>query len=469
MTLTLTATPRESETTTAGSLELDLSLHHDGAEALTLPGPGDTSGALSFEVRDHGGALVRRMSGITHQEMMVGGRPDTRPALAALGPGDTWRWTVDLASYHYPLPAGEFTLEARYEHPAAGVSLRSAPCALTVRDLPVRRVTAVRDNSLLDMLTLVTECERDGERVFYVRQHNHDRPLAAWYAQPVASRVEQVVFAAHAFMRFDTFDHCYDRVALWRSGDVLTAQRLRWGRPLGEATHARLRPRETLTAAGERDDGSLDVVLSDGEQVRYARLADGALTTRFEHPTAGLLAAQVAPGSLHLLAHVLGTLVLTRFSVTGELLDERPLYQTSYAPVSGEFDGCRRVARALFHGGPDSHEMEMVATGPGFDEVGARVTRVAAPGALTEAHFDRDDAGRFHLLATAGDRLYYVRDDDAARVIAEGQAAYRPQVVARRGVWLGAYREGEGYRFQRFSHRPNATGLVSFDARDHEA
>src|SRR5690242_20139110 len=111
MNLALDISVRPHGASTLGSLEVAVRLENRGAAALVLPGPQDQTAALTLTLLDRAGRPVQRMNGFSSQAMMSGARVDPRPDLAPLGPGEAWSWTLDLASYQYAPPAGDFELE----------------------------------------------------------------------------------------------------------------------------------------------------------------------------------------------------------------------------------------------------------------------------------------------------------------------------------------------------------------------
>ncbi|MCA8959048.1 MAG: hypothetical protein KDC38_00985 [Planctomycetes bacterium] len=201
---------------TLEGLTVELTLENRGATAVSLPAEDDVSGAWGFEFFAPSGELVRRADGETHQWMMSTARVDREVRLDALPPGGTWRWSVDLATYHYGLPVGVHRLEAVCRSTSSSLELRSNPVSVEVAEVVPVRAQWSRDNSVLDGLVALFELN-DGGRRWRLRQHNAPRPLAAWYSEPVElaplpSDGDPPPFTATAsFFRTDTFDHFFDR------------------------------------------------------------------------------------------------------------------------------------------------------------------------------------------------------------------------------------------------------------------
>src|SRR5262249_22737012 len=140
----------------------------------------------TLDLLDDRGHLLRRMSGLTSQAMLSRARLDPRPDLDILPPSGTWTWDIDLASYHYNLPAGDLQIEAHYTYPPKGIDVRAdrVPVRIAAQHLDV--LTADRDNPVLDAITLLLLAEDPPGRALYLRQLNHPRPLAAWYSERIA-------------------------------------------------------------------------------------------------------------------------------------------------------------------------------------------------------------------------------------------------------------------------------------------
>ena len=90
-------------------------------------------------------------------------------------PGGRWTWALDLARYHYPLPAGPCRLVAHYAYAPADVRLASDPVDLTIEPAALRDLVLLEDAPVLDTLALLLRAgqpaapEADPHRIQYFR------------------------------------------------------------------------------------------------------------------------------------------------------------------------------------------------------------------------------------------------------------------------------------------------------------
>jgi hypothetical protein len=112
----LTLAVAHDRLTTLEGVHAEVTLENDGAAALELPGTSDRTDALTLEARRPDGTLIARMNGLTRQALMSTGRVNETPLLETLEAGARWTWSLDLARYHYPLPAGPCRLTAHYHY-----------------------------------------------------------------------------------------------------------------------------------------------------------------------------------------------------------------------------------------------------------------------------------------------------------------------------------------------------------------
>ena len=68
---------------------------------------------------------------------------------------------MDLSSFHYPIPAGDYLVNAVYAYEPAGVKLDSGFQELRVASDPAVAVEAWRDNPVLDGLALLIEADTE--------------------------------------------------------------------------------------------------------------------------------------------------------------------------------------------------------------------------------------------------------------------------------------------------------------------
>jgi hypothetical protein len=443
---------------THDSLKLEVLLRNDTDAAVELPTPDDRTDALTFEVFDPDGRLVRRMNGFTHQKMMTRTRIDATRSVAQLPPHGHWSWTVDLASYHYPLPAGSYTVQAVLNHPPARVLLRSSARSVHVDPEPIGTLETLHENPVIDGLALLATTGSGGAHRYYLRQHNFSRPLAAWYSERIleAERIDLAPFVASpSYFRTETFDHFFLRWVLWGEAGRIHARRFVFGRPAPEHRAALLPPGEMLLryAHHTADDRIfLFFRTADGRLVCY-RLEDTALVPVFEHaldlpPGETGLSVRADEASLHLV-YADGGLAYERLDHAGRLLDYRRLFRTRLRAHSWEHDLEQDVVRGLFRDSRRGRLLQMAVADLGYGTVESQTIRVPFRGEIREASFDRDAQGRFWLaVSTTRGRLYCLDGPDRAPlVVARGVGPFHPHVVAQRGRYLGYQDTAHGYRY----------------------
>ena len=242
MPVQLTVTTPGSRISAHEGLRLHCSLSSEGAPPLEIPSPYDRSGSFNLLLRNGGGDLVRVLNRQVRQAVMSGGRVDGSLDLDVLQPGETWEWDMDLASYHYPLPPGTYSVGAVYEYEPAELRLEAGPIPIRVSEDPVRSLTVVRDNPVLDGLAMLFEADGETGTEFYLRMHNYSKPVGAWWSAPIlAGEDAEGPFCATAnFFQAESVDQFDLRWVVWTSGGSVHARCFDEGEATGRIRTASL-------------------------------------------------------------------------------------------------------------------------------------------------------------------------------------------------------------------------------------
>ena len=440
--------------TTFDSLKVEIRLENTGPAAMEVPTPDDITGALTIAVYYPDGRLLRVMNGFTRQAMQTSARVDAAYDLAPIEPGEPWRWTLNLAKYHYTLPEGEFEVEGVFEYPPLDVYLRSERQRILVSAPPLQAIQAFEDNPILDRLELLMNAGSNGSGACYVRQHT-GRPLAADYCEAVQIPSAGTAFCATAnYFQTASFDPVAKRWLLWTDGDELRAIELMRGVPTGAERRAPLPEHRTaLRSAYYTEDDRLFVFLRAGaREIECWELGPEFFERAFAHTlNAGRAEDAVVrtdSEAIHIVVPA-GGLIYERLSLSGDLMGSRRLFRSRMKPCLWEFDAVERTAMAVFQDAPHGRAVEMLShdfrTGAkrslALDTLGLR-----SP--IREWSVAQDRRGRFHMLvSTVRNRLYYFMDGKGPILVAAGEERFLPMVVAREGLFLGCYRKAFGYRF----------------------
>jgi hypothetical protein len=464
-------------TTTLEGVRVGLALVNESAQAYRLPGPYDLTNALTIEVRRSDGVLVRRLDGFTRQAMTSSARIDSRPSLDDLPALGVWRWDLDLAAYHYTLPAGELTLRAVYSVPNDSLLLQSADVPVSVGAVPLRSLAYLVDAPVLDGLTLLLHGEGPEKTpITVLRQYEAQRPLAAWYSrridldggQPVSfTGPVKPFFAAASFSTTDSFEPTFVKWIISTDSTRLFAHRVFQGALDPKPLIAPLPEGRALIPSAYYDE-------------------DERLTVFLQRPTGTLEAYHFAPDGLRLLFlhHVPRTplppairadcdfiYILTpwqgaiydRLSLRGEPRERRKPFTTRMTAVLCDIDAVRRRGRLLFRDGPRGRALQLVTFEPRRHRTDSlALDDLPMSGEIREVSFDRDESGRFHLLvATSARKLYYLRNGRGPTLILQGEERFFPIVQAGGGLYLGCHSVLGGYRFLYFQQR--AHSISSFE------
>ena len=464
---------RHDHVTTLEALHVELTLENDGTTAVTIPGTSDVTDALTLEARRPGGGAVVRMNGLTRQALMNSGRIDETPRLETLEPGARWNWSLDLARYYYPLPAGAYELVAEYQYAPADIRLQSAPLPVTVAAAALLGRCEMEDAPVLDGLTLLLRAAEAEQPFGVLRQHNAPRPLAAWYsdmiegdratrppAPPIAWDGPTPPFLAAARYRTsESFDPTFVKWLIATDGRKLRAYCFEWGRPDPVAASASLPDGlELLDSASYDGDNRLWLAFRrpDGA-VEVHEMQPRRLARLFELP---LPHTPLPPAlrwdcdALHVITPHDGALY-HRLAHDGTVEISLRVADSALPAFHRDFDPFQKRAR-LIHFDPAFGErrlpaIELTVVGPEPETVAHVRLDDPLPGRqLTELAFDMDAAGGFHLLAgTDAEELYYLRPGEPPALVASGEARWWPLVRARRGAQVGFFQAATGYRFAR--------------------
>ncbi len=456
--------------TTFSSLKVEILMRNTGPDPVVIPSPDDMSGALTIAVYGPGGRLLRSMNGLTMQFMQSSARVDASYSLAPIAPEEPWRWTVDLAKYHYTLPEGEFEIEGRFDYPPLNLHLRSSRQPIRVVAPLLRTIDAFHDNPVIDRMDLLMDVGSNGSSAFYIRQHS-GLPLAAAYSERLPVPSTGTAFCAIAnYFQTASFEPVSKRWLLWTGENQLRAVELNHGVPTGNEREARLpEGRKPLPFAYYTEDDRLYVFLTAGPaQIECWELAQDLFERVFSHTlSAGRPAdAQVRVDSeaIHIVVPARG-LLYERLLLSGDPVGSRQLFRSRLTPCLWQFNAVARTAIAIFRDAPHGRMVEIFSldfrTGTrrnlALDTLGLR-----SP--IQEWSIAQDREGRFHLLvSTAQKRLYYLREGKGPLLVATGEDRFLPMMIARGRVYLGCFREDFGYRFLTLSTASYQPKFVAFE------
>ena len=451
-------------------LKVGLDLYNEGETAYRLPGPYDLSGALTFEVYRMDGTLLRQMSGLTRQKMMSKARVDPTQTFEDLPAGGRWRWDINLASYYYPLPSGEFEIGAVYTHEESGINIRSNRIPIRVSSAQLSDIAVLRDAPVLDGVTLLLRGKTNNTPVTILRQHNAQRPLSAWYSEQLESTngaahpAAKIIwggpgrpfFAAARFFKTTSFEPTFCKWIISSDETQLYAQCFRRGQPDQEIITVPLPAgRKLLSSAyyDEQDHLTVFFQMHTGTIEAYD-LANEGLIFRFAHDVP---ATPIPPAIradcdfIHIVIPWRGVLY-HRLLLNGICEEKVQVFSSRMMPYSCDINPALRVAKVLFYDGPHGRSLDLIIVGPEPRRI-KRMTidNLQVRGELREMSFDCDPDGRLHLMvSTSRQRLYYFRSWDRPVLVASGQERFFPVVHAPSGVYLGCYQTDFGYRFLHF-------------------
>ncbi|HWC99282.1 MAG TPA: hypothetical protein VG456_21130 [Candidatus Sulfopaludibacter sp.] len=454
--------------TTHEGFKVHVRLRNRGSEPVEAPNLFDTSAALNFELFLVTARKLRNMNGMTGQAMLVGARPDGRQMIEELAAGEAWERTIDLAPFHYPLPAGNLVLRATYEYEPAQLRLFSELIRVVVTNPALESIRFQYENCMLDSLTAILHTVRAGKPGWILRQYNYGSPLAAWYSEPILENepAETAMCSTAAFAWAETFDPMFERWVVWTVGDRVKARRHVSGKASGEVRQAEIPAGCRLLpwCNHERGGGLLLYFEADGRFECRRMEADG-LPLAFGCATAGKVSAAGADEeSVHLLMEQRG-LAYQRLSFTGETLAETRLFRSRLPLHSCRIEPLTGRIKALFRERPRGGSLEAFGASLRSGETShTAIDRLPLHRPLTELSFDVDGLGRLHLLAATDEgKLYYLGPQRGAALVASGEDRYFPEIVAPRSVYLGYFDSRLGYRFSQFKRGRRGSKLVPFE------
>ena len=154
-------------------------------------------------------------------------------------------------------------------------------------------------------------------------------------------------------------------------------------------------------------------------------------------------------------------LVYRRFAISGASAEERRLVKSRLPMYACALDPGR--ALAIFWNGKDRDATLVCARlEPGAAPIEKKV-RLELRRPVRELHFDCDQYGKFHVLASTADGLYYMRDGGPPESMAEGAGPFFPRVVSPGSVYLGFHTRQHGYRFVWYTRKPYHPRVTNFD------
>jgi hypothetical protein len=453
------------------ALRLDCALVNDDT-ARTIPSAYDRSGSLQIGLFS-GDELVRVMDRRSRQHMMSGGRIDSSLDLDSIEPLGTWRWDMDLASYHYPIPPGEYSLRAAYVYAPAEIRADWGPHVVRVVEDPLRAVHVIRDNPILDGLTLLLEAGSEGGSSWFLRLHNYQRPCGAWWSARVAEGEAPVAAfcASTAYFQTASTEPFHRRWLVWADrARVLRARLYDRGEPTSEAREGILPAGATLVpfAVVATDQALLLFLWSATGQLECHSLENNGLVKQFEHSMpcgpGTLLSIGADEEAVHIAAAWRGILH-DRVGYNGALIRRQQAFRSRLRPYSIRCEPSEQRIKAVFVEGGAGRSLEMAIASTVDDTTHTHIIdSYPIHDDLRELDFDRDQSGRFHLLiSTAGRRLYYLSERRGPVLVAEGEDRFFPVIAAPQEVYVGCYRRKYGYRFGHYQRRRQGAKIVGLD------
>jgi hypothetical protein len=455
--------------TTHEGFKVEVRVRNNGPAPVEAPNLYDTSAALTFEIYSSAAHRLRQMNGVTQQIMLAGVRPDSAPTLEDLGPGETWNRTIDLAPYHYLLPAGDLRLRARYEYEPSQIRAFSPLIRVVVTDPPLTNIAFRRETGMLDSLVVILRAQPSEQSAWFLRQYSFGSPLAAWYSEPILAgeAAQTVVCSTATFAHAETYDPVFERWVVWTNEGIVKCQFHRSGQAAGE-------PRQAEVPAGwrllpwcnhDRNGGPFLFFEAAPGRLECRRFEADGLRPVFGYDFSGKIAAVRADSeSVHLLLER-GGLIHERLNATGEIMESRKLFHSRLPLCACEIEPFTGSVKALFREGPRGGSLEMFGASLRTGESNrAYVDRFPLRQSVTELSFDVDLKGRFHLLAATSDgSLYYLGPKLGPLLVARGDPPFFPQIIAQSGVYLGYRGAGVGYRFSQFLPRRWGSKIVLFE------
>jgi len=462
----------DPEACTFDSVKCTVTLTNESKKALELPSLDDVSNALSFEIYDDKGTLLRRDSALTQQRLNRRGPGSVSSQLITIKPWHMVSHHVDLACMHLPPACGSFQVLARFDVPASAIDLRSEKCAVEIRDAGLDDLTVIRDNPILDALTLLFRNDEEPQSRYFLRLHGRRRPLAARYTgQILADReVKDVYCATQSAAQSASFDGFYHRWVIWREGRKLHAQAFERGEAIAETSKCAEIPRGAtmLPSAYCEGDHRLFVFGYDeygafrsyqfGEEELVPALIYHLPSNNEGPPTIG-----VDGSHIHILTAKRG-LTYVKLDHRGAMVKIKKLFKSRLKLHSCRYSAEESCFKAIMWSGGKAKDLQFHVIYPDRGE--HKCSEIAAlniRGEIREVAFDCDSRGRFHyLVSTSKKQLLYFRDGRGPLSLAKGEEKYFPYMVASDQPYLGFYRRQLGYRFLQFDDTRQRPRIIDF-------
>ncbi|MBM3782803.1 MAG: hypothetical protein FJW30_00510 [Acidobacteria bacterium] len=432
-------------------------LTNDAETGVEAPGPFDRSGAFGLALLSSAEEPLRRMDRQTRQKMLNTGRVDTTADTQVLEPGEGWRTKIDLASFHYPVPPGEYLLRAECGDE------QSEPVELNVREQRPLRIEVTRDNPILDAQTLLFTVQGDDGVEYYLRQHNAGRPLGAWYSRRVlAERNAASAFVAAAgFYQAESLDLAYRKWVVWLEDGAAAAAAVQDGvMDLSTLRKAELPAGAELLRAAvwTRHEELYIFFRTKGTGLSCQRLERGSLERVFDHTLRSEGESPVAvsadAGGIQVVSGWRGLLV-DRLRWRGTLEQRLHVFRSRLQLKLVHSESPDGRVRALFTEAGKGPMMQMVCADFRKDSLNTySMDKLPFGGEPREYSFDCDFRGRFHLLvSTNRQALYYMSEERGPHLVATGEERFHPVMCAPKQVYVGLYRREHGFRFVQFQRR----------------
>jgi hypothetical protein len=471
MPLELEAHILNPELSTHEGLRLEMSLHNGDGAPRDIPSPYDRSGSFEVGLFGEGPDPLRVMDRQTSQFMMTDGRVDSSLDIDTLAPGETWRWDMDLASYHYAIPPGDYAVRTVYAHPPEAIHVETAPQPVHVHRDPLRGVRAVRDNPILEGLTILFEAERGSRTEYFLRLHNYPHPLGAWWSAAILEghgAMDPFVATAN-FYQTESSDPFHQKWVLWtpEEGRVVARMYDR-GNATDHVRDAELPAGAVLLRHAIR--GSAEEVYLFAwvrDHIQCYELSDRGLERLFTHRVPDGV-SEVTPmaiaGDERFIHIVMGHRGILHDGVTygGAAVHSNRLHTTNLHTYSIAYEPAERRIKAIFVDSPSGRMVQLAVADveSGIASV-ETIDRLPLHQDWRELSFDRDRAGRFHVaISTVEGRLYYYSGGRGPLLVAEGEERFFPIMVAPLKVFIGCYRRDYGYRFVQYQRRRRGSKIV---------
>lgn len=444
-------------------LALRCALSNEGPVPALIPTPYDRSGSFRVGLYDSQLNLLRSMDRISRQRMMTDSRVSQSLDVDTLNPGARWNWKLNLSSFHYLIPPGNFVLDAAYEYEPAGVHVHSGPSSIRVTPDPIESVAVMRDNAVIDSLALLIAAKSETGPAWFLRQYNHNRPVAAWYSTRILADIAtptQPFLASAAYFQTAEVDPAFRKCVVWTEGQTVHARFHQNGQP-DPLTRSTILPdgANLVRFAFVRPGDDLHLFFWNAVgHLEAGRLSPSGWQPLFVHQPRCRPGAPVAIGASTKGIHIVSSwrgLYYELLSWTGKPLDEIHVFPTRLPLYSLAFEPSEGRCKAIFFEGAHGQMTQLVCVDFLNDSVRLyAVDRSPFRAPVHELAFDCDRRGRFHLLtATKDHRLYYSSENRGPLLVAEGEENFYPIVVAPLKVFLGCYRSEYGFRFLQYRRR----------------